>query len=321
MVLPVHVKITIATLRGTNMTIDPQKIINSRPGINLAYFIGRYTPYWLGHRIALFGADRLSARKDWEMVRAVRCNQWVVHGENLDQAALDETVRENFRNTARSIFDLYHNINNLKIFRQIVDVHPIAEQFVHRPEYADRGLMVVGVHMSNFDFIAQAAGVVGVKAMVLAMPDMNPGYRKQLEMRREKGLNIVPASSGTIKQAIKYLRDGGVVMTGIDRPDESYPYRPKFFGRPAALPIHHIFMALKAQVPILIGSVIWRPDGKYHFLFSEPVEMQPHPDRHQEILQNAETVLHIAEDFIRQDPSQWSMTFPVWPDVMDQVPK
>ena len=156
--------------------------------------------------------------------------------------------------------------------------------------------------------------------MFLGLPEMHAGYQKQLEIRKERGMNIVPTNFGTIKKALKYLRDGGVVMTGIDRPDESYPYRPLFFGRPAALPIHHIFLALKAHVPILVGSVIWKPDGKYHFLFSEPIEMQPHPDRHQEIIQNAESILRIAENFIRQDPSQWSMAFPVWPDAMDKVP-
>ena len=169
-------------------------------------------------------------------------------------------------------------------------------------------------------FIGQVAGIAGVKAMFLALPDVHPGYRKQLEMRKEKGMNIVPTSSGSIKQAVKFLRDGGTVMTGIDRPDESFQYRPLFFGRPAPLPIHHIFLALKAQVPVLVGSVIWQSDDKYHFLFAEPIEMQPHPDRHQEITQNAEYALQIAEGFIRQDPSQWAMTFPVWPDAMDQVP-
>ena len=255
------------------------------------------------------------------MVQAVRLNQWVVHGGNLSQLTLDEAVRQNFRNTARSIFDLYHNINNPKVFRQIIDVHPMAEELLHRPEYADRGLVVVGVHMSNFDFIGQVAGMAGVKAMFLGMPDMHPGYRKQLEMRKEKGMNFLPTSTTTIKQAVRFLQEGGTVMTGIDRPDESYPYRPLFFGRPAALPFHHTFMALKAQVPVLVGAVICQLDGKYHFMFSEPIEMQPHPDRHQEILQNTENVLRVAEGFIKQDPSQWSMAFPVWPDAMPQVPK
>ena len=302
------------------MPTDPQNTINSPLGLSIALLIGRYTPNCIGHPLVNFAADRISARKNWKMVQAARLNQWVVRGGNLSQAALDEAVCQNFRSTARSIFDLYHNINNPNVFRQIIDVHPLAEELLHRPEYADRGLVVAGIHMSNFDFIGQAAGMSGVKAMFLALPDMHPGYRKQLKLRREKGMNILPTSSGTIKQAVKFLRDGGTVMTGIDRPDESYPYRPLFFGRPAPLPIHHIFMALKAQVPVLVGAVICQSDGKYHFLFSEPIEMQPHPDRHQEIVQNAEKVLQAAEDFIHYDPSQWSMTFPVWPDAMLQVP-
>ena len=302
------------------MPLDPQKTINSRLGLSIALLIGRYTPNRIGHPIVDFAADRISSRKRWRMIRSVHLNQWVVTGENLNQAALDDAVRKNFRSTARSIFDLYHNINDPNVFRKIIDVHPLAEQLLARPEYAERGLVVAGIHMSNFDFIGQVAGMAWVKAMFLGLPEMHAGYQKQLEMRKERGMNIVPTNFGTIKQALKYLRDGGVVMTGIDRPDDSYHYRPLFFGRPAALPIHHIFLALKAQVPILVGSVIWKSDGKYHFLFSEPIEMQPHPVRHQEIIQNAEGVLHVAEDFIRQDPSQWSMTFPVWPDAMDKVP-
>jgi KDO2-lipid IV(A) lauroyltransferase len=303
------------------MPNDPQDVINSPLGLSIALLIGRFTPAWLGHRIADFSAERISARKNWKMVQAIRLNQWVAHGENLDRQGLDEAVRLNFRNTARSIFDLYHNINNPDIFRKIVDLHPTAEHLLQRPEYSERGLVVAGVHMSNFDFIVQAAGMSGVKAMFLALPDNHAGYRKQIEMRREKGMNIVPASSASIKQAIKFLCQGGVVMTGLDRPDGIYPYHPKFFGHPAPLPVHHIFLALKARVPVMVGSVIRKPDGKYHFMFSEPIEMQPQPDRHDEILLNAEIILKYAEDFIRQDPCQWSMAFPVWPDLMGQVPE
>jgi KDO2-lipid IV(A) lauroyltransferase len=302
------------------MTVEPRNLINSRYGLDLAYLIGRYTPNRMGRWIAQVGADWISSKKSWKLVKAARLNQWVARGENLDHAALDEAVRENFRVTARSIFDLYHNINNPENFRDIVDVHPIAEEFLKRPEFSARGLVVTGLHMGSFDFIGQAAGLAGVKGYYLGLPKVNSGYQKQIEMRRERGMNIIPTNSGTIKQAIKYLRAGGMVLTGIDRPDESIPYRPLFFGRPAALPIHHIFIALKAQVPIMVASVLWMADGKYHFLFSDPIEMQPHPDRRTEIIQNAENVLKVAEGFIRQAPGQWEMTFPVWPEAMSEVP-
>jgi lauroyl/myristoyl acyltransferase len=303
------------------MPIDPRKIINSPYGLNIAYVISRYMPNWLGHWIALFLADRISGRKDWKMIHAARCNQWMAGGEKLEGNALNKVVRENFRSIANSIFDLYHNLDNPAAFLRIIEPDPIAIQLVLRPEFSDRGLVVAGIHMSNFDMAFQAGGLAGIKAIALTLPELNAGYQKQLDMRLKKGLNIVQASVGSLKHAVDHLKAGGMVITGIDRPDESYPSRPKFFGRPAALPIHHIFLALKSHVPIIVAAIYRQSDGKYHFLFSEPIEMQPHPDRETEIMLNAETILQVAEDFIRQAPSQWAMTFPVWPNVMDLVPR
>ena len=303
------------------MNTDPRTIINSPFGLKLAYLIGRYTPYRLGHRIALFVADCISARKSWKMVRASRCNQWVAYGEQLDRYALNKIVEENFRSIASSIFDLYHNLDNPAAFLRIIEPDPFAIQLVQRPEFSDRGLVVAGIHMSNFDMAFQAGGLAGIKALTLTLPELNAGYQKQLDMRMKKGLNIVPASVGSLKHGVDHLKAGGMIITGIDRPDDAYLYRPKFFGRPAAIPIHHIFLALKSHVPIIVAAIHRRSDGKYRFHFSEPIEMQPHPDRHTEIMLNAEIILHIAEDFIRLDPSQWAMTFPVWPDAMDHVPE
>jgi KDO2-lipid IV(A) lauroyltransferase len=302
------------------MKLDPRNIINSPFGINIAYLLGRFMPYPLGHRIALFVADRLAARKDWKLVRAVRSNQWVVNGENPDKTALDKAVAENFRHIASSIFDLYHNLNNPAQSLRIIDPHPLAVQLVQRPEFADRGMILAGIHMSNFDLVFQTGGLAGIKALALTLPELSKGYNKQWEMRVGKGIDFTPISVGALKRTVEYLKAGGMVITAVDRPDPGNLYRPRFFGHPAAVPIHYIFLAVKARVPIRIIAPYKHPDGKYHFLFSELIEMQPYQDRHEEIMVNAENVLHIAEEFIRHDPSQWAMTFPVWPDIMDQVP-
>lgn len=303
------------------MSLDPRKIINSPLGLSLAYLIGRYTPDWLGQRIAVLIADYISSQAGWKMVRAVRANQWVASGEKLDKEALDKIVTTSFRTIAYSIYDMYHHLNDPAAFLKLIEPHPQAVKLVQRPEHCERGLMVVGVHMSNFDMIFQIGGLAGIKALVLTLPELNPAYQKQVDMRSRKGLTIIQASVGSIKQAVNHLKAGGMVITGIDRPDDSNMYRPMFFNRPASMPIHHVFLALKAQVPVLVIAMLKRSDGKYHFLFSEPIEMQPHSDRRKEIILNAENILHVAEDFIRHDPSQWAMTFPVWPEAMDQVPR
>ncbi len=303
------------------MPIDPQQIINSRFGLGLASFLGHTLSTDSGYKVANFIADCIATRRSWKMVRAVRANQWVVRGEIQDKAALDQAVRDTFRCVARSVFDLYHYINDSEAMQRLVEFSPAITHALQRPAFAERGLIAVALHFSAFDLVGQASFLKGMEAMVLTIPKLPGGYRQQYEMRKRTGMNLVPASVSALRKAVEHLQEGGLLLTGMDRPDGISSYRPMFFGRPAALPIHPIYLAIRAQVPILVVATILKPDGKYHFLSSEPVEMDPYPDRHTEEIRNAEKILKIAEDFICQAPQQWTMTLPVWPEALDQVPQ
>jgi lauroyl/myristoyl acyltransferase len=116
-----------------------------------------------------------------------------------------------------------------------------------------------------------------------------------------------------LKQAVKHLERGGMVLTGLDRPVQNPKYHPTFFGHAAALPTHYISLALKAHVPVVIIAAIYQADRKYHVLSSEPIEMEWGADRGKDILFNAERVLKQAEAFIQLAPQQWSVPLPVWP--------
>jgi KDO2-lipid IV(A) lauroyltransferase len=130
----------------------------------------------------------------------------------------------------------------------------------------------------------------------------------------------VPASVSGLRDAVRWLQQGGLVVTGMDRPSADPQDRPCFFGRPAALPVHYAYLAMKARVPVCVVAPIRRPDGKYHVISSDLIEMDPLPDRASAALRNAEKVLATAEQFIRAAPEQWSVPLPVWPDLLPLVP-
>jgi KDO2-lipid IV(A) lauroyltransferase len=183
--------------------------------------------------------------------------------------------------------------------------------------------VIVGIHLSNYDlaFLAlQAVYLRSKKALILTLSELKGGYQWQYEMRQNKGMEIVPTTPSALRQAVERLRSGGIVLTGLDRPIRIAKYRPRFFGRPASLPVHHIYLALKGHAPVYLTGITMQADGTYHLFISEPIAMRSHPDRQKEILMNAETVLQVAENFIRPVPQQWAMTFPVWPDALNQVP-
>ncbi len=111
------------------------------------------------------------------------------------------------------------------------------------------------------------------------------------------------------------------MVTGIDRPIPNPETCPLFFGRPAALPMHHVFLATKARVPVIVAIVNLQKDERYHVLVSSPIEMDSYSDPKVAALRNAEKVLATAEEFIRRTPLQWSVPLPVWPQIMDLVPR
>ena len=302
------------------MPITLRRLINSSFGVSSALWLGRTTPNKIGKRIAHSVGEWMAVHQDWEMVRAVRANRWVVSGEALQGAELDKAVKATFCHTADSLFTLYHHFQDLKEMRRLVEIDPISYKILFRPKYEARGIVIVGLHVGNFDLVLQAAGLMGLDALVLTLPELPGGYKLQYDFRRRTGMNLVPASMRAMRQSVDYLRAGGMVVTGIDRPEDGYTYRPTFFNHPSALPVHHIVLALKAQVPVRLACSLLKPDGKYHLTFSEPIEMQPYPDRKQEILANAEAILKAAEGIISQAPEQWEMTFPVWPEALNQMP-
>ena len=303
------------------MAIDLQQVINSSLSLRLVSSLAQRLPPRLGYRLASGLADQIARQRDSRLVRAVRANQWVVNGETLEGKVLDQVVRKTLRNTAHSLFDLYHYSHDFEATRQRIVFDSSFQQISERSEFQERGLMIAGLHLSNFDLVLQWLCRDGMKGLVLTLPEPKGGRRLEYAMRKRIGINLLPASVGAFRKALKHLQRGGMVLTGIDRPIENSDVCPRFFGRPAALPIHHVFLASKARVPVVITVTYLRQDGKYQVFASDPIDMEPYPNPDEAILRNAEKVLVVAEEYIRRSPQQWSVPLPVWPQVMNRMPE
>lgn len=303
------------------MAFDFRQVVNSSLSLRLVSLLAQLFSPRLGYQIAYGLAEQIARRSNSDLVQAIRANQWVVNGEVLKGDALDRLVHKTLRNAARSLFDLYHYSHDFEATRRLIVFDASFDVIAQRPEFAERGLLIAGLHLSSFDLVLQWLSRDGLRPLVLTIPEPTRGRRMEYEIRKRTGMNLVPASVGALRQAVKYLQQGGMVLTGIDRPIEKPEVSPRFFGRPAALPTHHIFLAIKAHVPIVITVAYLQEDGKYHVFTSDLIEMDSCPNPKEAFLQNAEKVLAIAERFILRAPQQWSVPLPVWPQIVSQVPK
>ncbi len=294
--------------------------LNGSMAIYLGKFIGWALNRKTGFKLADFIARWITRHENYAKVRAVKANQWVVWGQLKE---LEEHTFQVFQSALRSLFDYFHFLNKPEALRKLISFSPHIQPLMERIRL-NQPCVLVGPHLSNFELLGYSLTLKGIKAQILSFPNPNDAYKAQNKLRRETGIEITPISHSAFRQALKRLRDGGVVVTGLDRPiseEKMQKYGLEFFGKTAHLPVIHIRLAKEVKAPIFVLSFIMSTDLNYQMQVSDAIWIEPDPDQNVEIVRNAERVLLAAEEQINQAPAQWAMFFPVWPEALDEINK
>ena len=299
--------------------MDFQKLARSRFGIGLVILIGRLVPVKIAYRLSRLIADRIATHGDSPLVRAIRLNQWVVGGKSSSSADLDHATRTVLRHAARCAVDMYHNLANPRGIFNLIKFSPRLEAIITRSKEGSGPGLLIGLHLSNFDLALIAWGLKGMQVQVLSYSDPTGGYEWQNRLRIGSGLEVTPISGRVLRKAIRRLRNGGYVMTAVDRPIPGVESSIQFFDLPALLPDGYIRLALDSGAPIQVVYTFMRTDGTYFADITDPIEEPRHVEGKEKVRVYAEAVLKVLESLIREHPHQWLMYYPVWPELLDEV--
>ncbi len=303
----------------TNM--DAQKLVTSQNLGKWALWMSRVLSPQSGKKVVGWLSNWIVSQRQLPLVEAVRCNQWVANGENVSATYLDQQVKKVFYQAGLSFYNLFHFLDSPRQLEELVVFSPEIEAVIQNSREQKKGLIVTGIHMSNFDLVAQAASYHGLQAFALSLPQPDAAIRWQHDLRRKSGLEILDATLPNLKLAIKRLESGETMLTGLDRPVDDPKMKPIFFGRPAHLAVHHVQLALRVNVPVVVMGAVLQEDDRYHIYSSEEITMQTFSDRQIELKANAEHLLESAQEIIRKAVDQWVVFQPVWPEVLPLVPR
>lgn len=289
--------------------------LNSADALRLGLWLGRNVPYRAGQVIASGLTDVLARQTDSPLYRTVYNNLSVVLGPDASQERIHQTVRRVFRHAGHAYFDLYHTVGHGgKPLYRLLRLSSQVEYYRRRWEEEERGVVIVTGHMSNLDLggLAMADGKLDV--LVLGAADPTSGYELQDELRRGSGIQTLRIDVSALRKSISHLRKGGMILTGMDRPD---PFGGgdmlTFFGRPARLPVGHIRLAMQVNAPVVVVVCEFRPtDGTYVIHVARWIEMEHVGTREENLVHNAQRVLSVLEALILAHPEQWLMFYPVW---------
>ncbi|OGO16518.1 MAG: hypothetical protein A2Y93_06075 [Chloroflexi bacterium RBG_13_68_17] len=289
-------------------------VANSRLGPRLARLLAGWLPRPITRRLAACIAGHVARRTNTPLVQALRINQAVVRGLSVDDPAVAGHVAEVLRQAGNGYVDLYWAIaRGTKALLRTCYVGPGFGRAMQTGLRSGRGLIIVGAHMSSFDLLLVSLSSLGYRALGLAFAEIQGSYPVLNRLRREFGLEVMPISVPALRAAIRRLRQGGLVLTGVDRPVAEGDLLT-FFGRPARMPTGHARLAVRTGAYILPGVCQADGQGRYRVVGGELIDPRAFGDDEHAALDLAQHVLATLEGFVRERPDEWLMFYPVWPD-------
>jgi len=273
----------------------------------------RYAPRWLGHLVARVMRSVL-VRYMPEMHLAVEQNLRQALGARVSDAEIQAMARRTMGHYTRASFDFLSTggegreeiLADLRMSR--AGVERIKEELAR-----GQGVLVVFPHISNFDLAGIALTAAGLPGRVLTLSNPSAVLREQNRLREISGMQVTPISSEALRDAIRSIRAGGIVFSGLDRPVPRQRDLIEFFGRPSYLPLGPARMALISGATVFVAGCRYEEGEGYTIDIFGPVEMVRTGKRRDDVLTNSRKLAMMLEGLVRTHPEQWLMFHPVWP--------
>jgi lauroyl/myristoyl acyltransferase len=290
-----------------------QDLTSSKPVTQLGLFIGQHTPRRVGYGLAR-GVSSIIAHRKPEIYWTVRANLRQIVGPEVDDVALHRMTRQVFFHAGQTYYDFFHAIGQPPgvLVEVVRDSEFLVEQM--RSETArGQGVLLLATHMSNFDLAGLAIGAHNLPILGLSLADPGAGFRVLNRLRAMGSVEVTPITPESLRVAIRRLKSGGIVLTGVDRPVPRDRELVEFFGRPSYLPVGPARMALMTAATVFMASCCYDSDEGYVLEVAGPIEMVCTGDRRQDILTTTRRLGAVLEGHVRAHPEQWMMFHPFWP--------
>jgi lauroyl/myristoyl acyltransferase len=281
-------------------------------GPGLGSLLGRMLSRPQSLSLAQVIADRIAADGESPTTNAIRSNQAQVRGLSPADPALDDIIHTVLRNTAAGYADWFWAMaRGGEAMASLLPAEGYFVDEIHSAISARSGLLIVGPHLGNFNLLMLAMVSWGLDFQVLSLANPSGNYNVENALRARFGLQITPISTSSLKQAMHRLRQGGVVLTGVDRPDPAGELL-EFFGRPARLSVGHARMAISTGARLLVGACLPHGEDRYRADVIGLLEGRKDLPREAAVIRLAKATLECLEREIRRQPDLWSMFIPVW---------
>ena len=236
-------------------------------------------------------------------------------GPRASQAAVRRAARGCFR--ASALFYADHVVaartDAATLFREHVNITGL--EHLSDAAARGRGVIVASLHYGNPVLVGQCASALGLRVLGLAEPLQPPLDTLFERYRTRGGLEMVDANVSGIRQALRFLRAGGVVGIAVDRDVQHNGIDVTVMGAVARVPGGAVDLASRTGAALLPGLSRRVGLDRFHVVLQPPLDLVCTGDRAADRVRNTMRLFERFAPYLRRDPSQWFLLEePLWPD-------
>ena len=266
------------------------------------------------YAISRFASDRIY---DWRrsIRENVRANMRHVMGPGAGEEEIDRLARACTRNTGRYYADIVglYGMDTKTFYEKDLDMHGL--EYIREAQARGQGVVLASAHYGNPEFAAQALAGIGMRVFALVEALHPPELDRLMRgLRLKHGHRYEPVSFGAIKDAMIWLRNGGIVCILIDRDIQRRGIELELCGAKSKFPTGAADLALRTK-SILLPGWVHRKDGfKIRADIGPPLELIRTSNHNEDVRINSQRLLDLFEIALKKDPGQWSVLERIWPD-------
>jgi KDO2-lipid IV(A) lauroyltransferase len=264
----------------------------------------RYVPIevcsYLGSLMGTLGRRRMPdkdalARAAWLRLRP----------EESDPALVEATLARLWRNIGRTLAEF----SVLERLWAQGRIEVVGAEHLSEPRAAGKRVIVVAVHLGNWEAIGRALIGLGYKgAAIYEVPENRFEHRIVQRFRQRYGGKLVPQGSAGARAAYRTLYDMDGLLLSIDEIVDGFVTAPTF-GRPLPHSGNLAFVAKLAQLAQaeVVPAYCVRIDDRVQFkvTFLPPLQLARTGDRQADLVTNIARINAVFEPLIRQHLDQW----------------
>ena len=292
--------------------MDLREFFKKEKNIRAGMWLARLTPRVLGYRVAEYAGNKIAESKP-AVYQQLRENISYIPGANHEPGKLDELTRRAFINAAKYYYDFYHVIGkpSSKIIENVHIPQSLFDQ-IKQIQASGRGVLIAGIHLSNFDLGSLCLAALGLKVQGLSAASPNGGYQFQNEIRKKYGFYTTPINPQSLREAIHNLNNGKIVAGGLDWPQHDETELTEVFGKPAYVPLGTARLALLSNAVTIVIAFYKDSRPGYQLHYSEPMEVIRTDNKREDIKLNTRQYIAFFENIVSQYPDQWLMFHKFW---------